>query len=232
MTERSRTDALLNSVHEIYIAHSDENRRRPITAYIQFFKILFYIVGLVLIVTTILERSPVVILGGIGGLSAVLLLIFRDTILALAAGFQLRSNKTVNIGDWIEMPKYGADGTVIDVTLQSVIVQNFDKTLSTIPVYSLVSEGVKNWRGMRESGGRRIKRAIYIDTKTIKFCAPEMIDRFKRYSLIRDYVVEKEAEISTHNADREIDASDLLSSRRMTNLGTFRAFLVMRLERF
>ena len=218
-------DVVLESVNEIYMTHSEQSRQRPIKGYIQLLKILFYIVGLVLIVTTILDKSPVGILSGIGALSAVLLLVFRDTILGLVAGVQLSSNQMVHIGDWIEMPKYGADGDVIDVTLQTVKVQNWDKTITTIPIYSLVSDSFKNWRGMSESGGRRIKRAISIDMRTVKFCTPEMIDRFKRYALISEYVTRRQDEIIAHNAERGLDESDLLSSRRMTNLGTFRAYI-------
>jgi len=218
-------DAVLESVHDIYMTSSEQSRQRPIKGYIQLLKVLFYIVGLVLIVTTIMDKSPVGILSGIGALSAVLLLVFRDTILGLVAGVQLSSNEMIHIGDWIEMPKYGADGDVIDVTLQSVKVQNWDKTITTIPIYSLVSDSFKNWRGMSESGGRRIKRAISIDMRTVKFCTPAMIDRFKRYALIRDYVTQRQAEVGAYNAERGLDDADLLSSRRMTNLGTFRAYI-------
>ncbi|MBU8913196.1 MAG: mechanosensitive ion channel family protein [Spirochaetales bacterium] len=218
-------DAVLESVNDIYMTNAQQSRQRPIKGYIQLLKILFYIVGLVLVVTTIMDKSPVGILSGIGALSAVLLLVFRDTILGLVAGVQLSSNHMVHIGDWIEMPKYGADGDVIDVTLQTVKVQNWDKTITTIPIYSLVSDSFKNWRGMSESGGRRIKRAINIDMRTVKFCTPEMTDRLKRYPLIRDYVTQRQAEVSAYNAERGLDDADLLSSRRMTNLGTFRAYI-------
>jgi miniconductance mechanosensitive channel len=131
----------------------------------------------------------------------------------------------IQIGDWIEMPKYGADGDVIDVTLQTVKVQNWDKTITSIPIYSLVSDSFKNWRGMSESGGRRIKRSISIDMRTVKFCTREMVERFKRYALIREYVSQKEEEIAAHNSEKGLEESDLLSSRRMTNLGTFRAYI-------
>jgi miniconductance mechanosensitive channel len=218
-------DAVLESVNDIYTTYSEQSKQRPIKGYIQLLKILFYVVGLVLIVTTILDKSPVGILSGIGALSAVLLLVFRDTILGLVAGVQLSSNEMVHIGDWIEMPKYGADGDVIDVTLQSVKVQNFDKTITTIPIYSLVSDSFKNWRGMSESGGRRIKRAINVDMRTVKFCTPQMIERFKRYALIRDYVTQRQSEITADNQERGLDEEDLLSSRRMTNLGTLRAYI-------
>jgi miniconductance mechanosensitive channel len=218
-------DAVLESVNEIYTTHSEQSNRRPIKGYVQLVKILAYIVGLVLVVTTLLDRSPVGILSGIGALSAVLLLVFRDSILGLVAGVQLSSNQMVHIGDWIEMPRYGADGDVIDVTLQSVKVQNWDKTITTIPIYSLVSDSFKNWRGMSESGGRRIKRSINIDINTVRFCTPELIERLKRYALIREYVENRESEIAEHNASHGFDEGDVLSSRRMTNLGTFRAYV-------
>ncbi len=218
-------DAVLESINDIYVTHSKHSKQRPIKGYLQLLKILVYIVGLVLVVTTILDKSPVGILSGIGALSAVLLLVFRDTILGLVAGVQLSSNEMIRIGDWIEMPKYGADGDVIDVTLQTVKVQNWDKTITTIPIYSLVSDSFKNWRGMSESGGRRIKRAINIDLRTVKFCTLEMINRFKRYALISDYVTQRQDEITAYNAERGLDEADLLSSRRMTNLGTFRAYV-------
>lgn len=218
-------DAVLDSVNVIYVTYYEQSRQRPIKGYVQLVKILAYIVGLVLIVTTILNRSPVGILSGIGALSAVLLLVFRDSILGLVAGVQLSSNQMVHIGDWIEMPKYGADGDVIDVTLQSVKVQNWDKTITTIPIYSLVSDSFKNWRGMSESGGRRIKRSINIDMSSVKFCTPDMVERFKQYALIRDYVATRQEQIQQHNAERGYDETDVVSSRRMTNLGTFRAYV-------
>jgi len=218
-------DAVLESINDIYTTYNEQSRQRPIKGYVQLVKILAYIVGFVLVVTTLLDRSPVGILSGIGALSAVLLLVFRDSILGLVAGVQLSSNNMVSIGDWIEMPKYGADGDVIDVTLQSVKVQNWDKTITTIPIYSLVSDSFKNWRGMSESGGRRIKRSINIDVSTVRFCTPEMIERFKRFALIRDYVTQRQADIERHNAERGYDSADVVSSRRMTNLGTFRAYV-------
>ncbi len=218
-------DAILDGAHDIYQTFSQISKRRPIKGYIQLVKILVYIIGVILIVTTILGTSPVGILGGIGAMSAVLLLVFKDSILGLVAGLQLSGNNMVQIGDWIEMPKYGADGDVIDITLQSVKVQNWDKTITTIPIYSLVSDSFRNWRGMSESGGRRIKRAISIDMRSVKFCTPELIERFKQYELIREYVISRDREIAEHNAERGLDERDLVSGRRMTNLGTFRAYI-------
>lgn len=218
-------DAALDSGNEIYETFSPQARERPIKGYIQLVKVFVYIVGGVLVVTTILDRSPLGILSGIGALSAVLLLVFRDAILGLVAGLQLSGNRMVRIGDWIEMPKYGADGDVVDITLQSVMVQNFDKTITTIPIYSLVSDSFKNWRGMSESGGRRIKRSINIDMRTVSFCTPEFIERLERYALIREYLQQRKSEIATYNQERGLEDTDMLSARRMTNLGTFRAYI-------
>lgn len=218
-------DAALDAGNEIYETFSTQAKDRPIKGYVQLVKVFTFIVGAVLVVTTLLDRSPLGILSGIGALSAVLLLVFRDAILGLVAGLQLSGNRMVRIGDWIEMPRYGADGDVVDITLQSVKVQNFDKTITTIPIYSLVSDSFKNWRGMSESGGRRIKRSIHIDMRTVKFCTPELIERLERYALIRDYVHRRKEEIASHNQQRGLDDTDLLSARRMTNLGTFRAYI-------
>ena len=223
-------DALLESANEIYMQHHEQAKQRPIKGYVQLVKIFVYIVGVTLIVTTILDISPTGILSGVGALSAVLLLVFRDSILGFVSGIQLAGNNMVAIGDWIEMPKYGADGDVIDVTLQSVKVQNWDKTITTIPIYALVSDSFRNWRGMSESGGRRIKRSISIDLNSVRFCTPEMVDRFKRYSLIKEYVESREREIADHNQAHGLDEADLVSSRRMTNLGTFRAYVAAYLK--
>jgi miniconductance mechanosensitive channel len=159
-------------------------------------------------------------------MAAVLMLIFKDPILGLAAGIQLSANKMVRVGDWIEMPKYGADGDVIDISLTTVKVQNWDKTIITIPTFALVSEGVKNWRGMSESGGRRIKRPIFIDMTSVKFCTQEMIERFSKIQYLSNYVLDKKKELSDFNEQRNIDNTVLVNGRRMTNLGTFRAYLV------
>ena len=218
-------DAVLESANDIYVMSFERARQRPIKGYVQLVKIFVYIVGLILIITTILDVSPLGILSGLGALSAVLLLVFRDSILGFVSSLQLAGNNMIHIGDWIEMPKYGADGDVIDITLQSVKVQNWDKTITTIPIYALISDSFRNWRGMSESGGRRIKRAISIDMRSVKFCTPEMLERFTRYTLIRDYVNERRAEIDRHNEEHGFDEADLVSGRRMTNLGTFRAYI-------
>lgn len=217
-------DAVLEAVNDIYSGFASA-RRRPIKGYLQLVKIVAYIVGIIVMVTTILGQSPVGILGGIGAMSAVLLLVFRDSILGLVASFQIGANDLVHLGDWIEMPKYGADGDVIDISLQTIKVQNWDKTISSIPIYALVSDSFKNWRGMSESGGRRIKRAVSIDMRTVRFLDAEDINRFRRFSRIRDYLDHKVEEIESYNRDHGIDINDSVSGRRLTNLGTFRAYI-------
>ena len=164
-------------------------------------------------------------LSGIGALTAVLLLVFKDTILGFVGGIQLIANDMLRPGDWIEMDKYGADGDVLEISLTTVKVQNWDKTITTIPTYSLISDSFKNWRGMQESGGRRIKRSVYIDVNSIRFCTPEMIQRFKGISRIRDYVEAKEKELQEYNQLHHGDHSSLADGRRMTNVGTFRQYL-------
>jgi len=217
-------DALLNVFHDLY-RESGADTRRPIKGFVQLGKVVLYIVAGVVALTALLDQSPLGILGGLGAMSAVLLLVFRDSILGLVAGMQLSANNMVRIGDWIEMPKYDADGDVIDITLQSIKVQNWDKTITTIPIYALISDSFRNWRGMSESGGRRIKRAVNIDMRSVKFATPEMLARFRRFSRIRDYLEKRQAEIDAHNREHNIDLSDSVSGRRMTNLGIFRAYL-------
>jgi miniconductance mechanosensitive channel len=158
-------------------------------------------------------------------MAAVILLIFKDTILGFVASIQLSANQMVKLGDWITVAKHNADGVVIDITLNTVKVQNWDKTISTIPTYSLVSESFNNWKGMEESGGRRIKRAVLIDMGSIKFCDAAMLNRFERFDLIREYVKQKEAEVSEYNRKKNISDEDRISGRRQTNVGIFRKYL-------
>jgi len=217
-------DALLSALVEIY-RRFDVSRRVPVKGYVQAVKVLFYFVGSILILSVILDKKPWFLLSGLGAFTAILLLIFRDSLLGLVAGIHLTRNDIVRRGDWIEMPKYGADGDVIDVSLMSVKVQNWDKTISTIPTYALMVESFKNWRGMKEAGGRRIKRSIYIDMNSVKFCTEPMLERFSRFQHLADYIARKKAEIAAYNAEHNIDDSVLVNGRRMTNIGTFRAYV-------
>lgn len=222
-------NSFLNSTIDIYNTY-EISRERPIKGYIQIFMIFAYVLVGVYVIATLMNRSPWVLLSGIGAMTAILLLIFKDSILGLVAGFQLSANNMVRMGDWIEMPKFNADGDVIDISLNTVKVRNWDKTITTIPTYALISDSFKNWRGMEESGGRRIKRAVYIDMNSIRFCTDEMIDRFERFQHIADYIRKKKEEIARYNEEHNIDTSRRANSRNLTNLGTFRAYIVAYLK--
>src|SRR5690606_1256570 len=160
-----------------------------------------------------------------GAMTAVLLLIFRDTILSLVAGFQLTTNNFIRVGDWIEMPQFGADGDVIDIALHAVRVQNWDKTITVIPTHKFLEHSFKNWRGMSESGGRRIKRSVQVDMSTIRFLNEDEIEKFSKFVLLRDYIAGKVQELKEHNRQYDGDPEAIVNSRRLTNVGTFRAYL-------
>lgn len=214
----------MNAVVDVYRT-LEVARNRPIKGFVQLAQIILTVFLVVLGIAILFEQSPFGLLGGLGAMTAVLLLVFKDTILGLVASFQISATNIVRIGDWIEMPKYGADGDVIDISLHTIRVQNWDKTISSIPAYALISDSFKNWRGMEESGGRRIKRAISIDMNSVKFCTEEMIERFSRFEYIADYVQRKKEELARHNADHNVDTTFLVNGRHMTNLGTFRAYV-------
>jgi len=218
------TNSLLNAGLEIY-NKTDYAHHRPIKGYLQLVKILVFFMAGILIIAALLNRNPTVLLTGLGAMAAVLLLVFKDTILGFVASIQLSANNMVKIGDWIEMSSHNADGTVLDITLNTVKVQNWDKTISTIPTYALVSESFNNWKGMEESGGRRIKRSVAIDTNSIKFCDTEMLNRFEKFDLIRDYVIQKETELREYNKGKNLADEDYISGRHQTNVGIFRKYL-------
>jgi len=218
-------NAFLNAVVDIYRTF-EISKQRPIKGYVQIAQIIIFVSLGIIVISTLMNRSPWLLLSGLGAMTAVILLIFKDSILGLVASVQLSGNDMVRLGDWIEMPQYGADGDVIDITLTTVKVQNWDKTITTIPAYSLISDSFKNWRGMSESGGRRIKRAVYIDMNSIKFCTPEMLARFEKYQLLTDYIRTRKDEIAKYNKEHNIDTSELINGRNMTNVGTFRAYII------
>jgi len=202
------------------------SRRWPLKGYVQVVKLIVYCAAVIVALCALLEKSPWGFLSGLGALSAILMLVFRTTILSFVASFQVISQGLIRVGDWIEMPKYGVDGEVVDVTLTNLIVQNWDKTLVTVPTYKLLEDSFKNWRGMEETGGRRIKRAVMVDQATVRFCDEEMIERFKKIHLIKGYVEKKVKEIEEHNRRLGIDPqASPVNGRRMTNLGTFRIYL-------
>lgn len=216
-------DALINAALDIYNTFR-VSREIPLKGFCQVLKIFLYGTGLILIISAILGRSPIFFISGLGAMTAVLMLVFKDPILGFAGGIQLISNQMLKNGDWIEMPKYGADGDVMDITLTTVKVRNWDKTITTIPTYALINDSFKNWRGMQESQGRRIKRAIYIDMSSITFCTPEMIARFSRIGTIADYMQSKLKEIEQYNAQLGTDRQEAADGRQLTNIGTFRAY--------
>ncbi|MFH7321473.1 mechanosensitive ion channel family protein [Desulfurivibrio sp. D14AmB] len=218
-------DALLQATNLI-LADKPGTRGKPIKGYTQALTIIAYILAVIFIIGILTNKSPWGLLTLMGGLTAVILLIFKDTILGFVAGIQLSAHDMVRVGDWIEMPKYGADGDVIDVTIHTVKVQNWDRTIATIPTYALVSDAFTNWRGMSESGGRRIKRAIHIDMNSILYCTPEMLEQLGQIELLEDYLQAKEREIAAYNADHCHNPRSPVNGRHQTNIGVFRAYVV------
>jgi len=206
------------ATHPIY-------KDKPIESYMQVIRLIAYLIGIVYIISVIINQSPLGIFSALGAMSVVLMLVFKDTILGFVASIQMAANDMIRLGDWVEFPKYGADGDVIEIKLQTVKIRNFDKTITTVPTYAFVSDAFKNWRGMQESGGRRIKRSIVIDMHSIKFCDEEMLNRFKKIKYIEDYISKKNEELNIHNANLDADLSTLANKRRLTNIGTFRAYI-------
>ena len=222
-------DSLISALHEIYM-HLPVSKGRNIKGYIQLVKILIFIIAALIAIAALSDKSVGGLLTGLGAFAAVLMLVFKDTILGLVASIQLSGNKMVNVGDWISMPKYNADGDVIDIGLNVVKVQNWDKTIATIPTYALVSESFSNWRGMEESGGRRIKRSINIDMNSVGFLDNEMIEKYKKIRVLKGYLEEKEKEIEEFNKKVGADTSNRINGRRLTNIGTFRHYLELYLK--
>lgn len=202
----------------------------PLKGIVQSLKIVAAVAICIFIVSVIIGQSPVILLSGLGAMTAVLMLIFKDPILGLVAGVQLSANNMLSIGDWLEMPKYNADGAVIDIGLTTVKVRNWDNTITTVPTYSLISDSFKNWRAMSESGGRRMKRSIFIDVNSIKFISEREMQRLTKSRLLSRYILDKTQEVETYNRTRSEDLSSALNGRRLTNIGTFRAYLEMYLR--
>ncbi len=217
-------DAILTTLNDIYDTY-EISKSKPIKGFIQVLKIIIYLVCLLLVVAILTQKQLSNILIGLGTLSAVLMLVFKDPILGFVGGLQLTINDMLRIGDWIVMDKSKADGEVLEIGLTTVKVQNWDKTITTIPTYTLISDSFTNWRGMENSGGRRIARSFVIDADTVKFCTPEMLERFKKFQLISKYIEDKEKEIEEYNKYNNIDTSNLVNGRRQTNIGIFRAYL-------
>ena len=217
-------NSLLNAINDIYQTF-EISKIKPVKGYIQVAKIIVVTFGVILVIANLMGKSPLLLLSGIGALSAVLMLVFKDSLLGLVAGIQLTANDMVRVGDWIEMTKYGADGDVIDISLNTVKVQNFDKTITTIPSYALISDSFKNWRGMQTSGGRRMKRSLFVDTTSISFCTEEMITTFKNIHYLSDYIINREREIAEYNTSNKINHTHPVNGRALTNIGVFRVYI-------
>lgn len=216
-------DAVINTILKLY-QHSELSNKLPLKGVCQALKIIINASGVIFILSILLDKSPLYFFSGLGALTAVLLLVFKDAILGLVAGIQLSVNNMIRPGDWIEMPKYGADGDVIEVSLTTVKVQNWDKTITSIPAHALVSDAFKNWRGMSESGGRRIKRSIFIDVSSIKFLDQPKLNELKKIDLLQDYLNAKLKEIGQGDESESSNGHFSLNQRNLTNVGTFRAY--------
>lgn len=217
-------DALLNVINSSYKRTAKE-KYLPLNSSIQVIKLVVYLVATILAISYVLGKSPLYLLSGLGALTAVLLLVFQDTIKGLVASIQISANKMVAPGDWIELPKYGADGDVLEIGLNTVKVKNFDNTITTVPTYALISGSFRNWRGMVHSGGRRIKRSIIIDVTSITFYTTDNINELSKIHLLTEYLNEKKAEITQACLALNIDPTDISNSRQLTNIGTFRAYI-------
>lgn len=216
--------SILNSFYNIFM-QMEQFKNRPINGFVQIIKLLIYFLGVILIISTLINKSPTVLLTGLGASAAILMLVFKDSIMGFVSGIQLSANHMLKVGDWITVPKCGADGNVIEVTLNTVKVRNWDETITTIPPYLLVSDSFINWEGMSQSGGRRVQRAINIDMRSVHFCTQEMLDKFRRIALLSDYIDGMQKELTDYNKKKNIDNSVLVNGRRQTNLGVFRTYL-------
>lgn len=218
--------AALDLVNFMYQRRRGEAaRRHPIKGYVQVLKIVVYGVATILVIASLLDRSPLILLSGLGAMAAVLMLIFQDTLLSLVASVQIASNDIVRVGDWVEMPQLNADGAVLDIALHTVKVQNWDKTVTSIPTRRFITDPFKNWRGMQESGGRRIKRSLYLDQQSVKFLDPAGLAHLQQFAILQDYLAGKQQEID--DANRRLRERGLapVNSRRLTNIGSFRAYV-------
>lgn len=208
-----------------FVEETEVYREKPIKGYLQILNIVLYSWGIILILGLLTGENPWTLVTGLSAFTAILLLVFKDTLLSFVASLQISSYNLVQKGDWITVAKYDADGDVIDIALHTIKVQNFDKTITVIPTYKLIEESFKNWRGMQESGGRRLKRTLFIDLSSIRFVDDELIERFKNYQFISEYLESRQREIAEYNLEHNYDMSNPVNGRRMTNIGTFRAYL-------
>jgi miniconductance mechanosensitive channel len=218
------TNGVLAAINTIYEA-TPIARERPIKGFIQLGQIGVRVIAVILMIAALIDQSPVIMLSGLGALTAVGMIVFQDTLLSLVASIQLTSQQIIRVGDWLEMPDYSADGDVIDVALYNVTVQNWDKTITTIPTNKLVNGAFKNWRGMTESGGRRIKRSINIDLNSVRSLTDAELKRFSDFALLKDYIASKDKDLQAYNAALDSPGEGGVNLRRLTNIGTFRAYI-------
>lgn len=216
-------NSFISSLVDIF-STVDVLKDKPLSSYSQLVKIIVFLIGGVLIFSMLLGQSPLAFLGAMGAATAVILLIFKDAILGFVASIQMSVYDMIRVGDWVSMPKYDADGDVIAINLTTVMVQNWDKTITTIPAHAFLGDSFKNWRGMSNSGGRRIKRALNIKISSIRFCDEAMIKHFKKIHLLKEFIERREKEINEYNAAHNVDQSELINGRRMTNVGVFRNY--------
>lgn len=215
------------SAANIYLSKTRKFKDKPIASFTQLAKIVVWVIGIIYMTSILIDSNPLALFGALGAVSAVLLLIFKDTILGFIASIQLTINDMVRIGDWVSIPKYGADGTVTGIFLTTIKVRNWDKTISTVPTYSFVSDSFKNWRGMEESGGRRINRAINIKMSSVRYCDEEMLERYAKIELVKEHIKKRTEEILAYNTENNVDTtSSVVNGRKMTNIGIFRIYIL------
>ena len=222
-------NALLLAIGDVY-GKFERAKEKTIRTHLDAIRIAIYFLASIFVVSVLTGKSPFGILSVLGGFTVVLMLVFKDTILGFVAGIQLSAHDMVRVGDWIEMPKYGADGDVIDISIHTVKVQNWDKTVTTIPSYALVSDSFKNWRGMSQSGGRRIMRSLHIDMRSIHFCDEATLEKLGKIELLKDYIVATQEDIAAYNREHQVDEGTVVNGRRQTNIGIFRAYIVAYLK--
>ncbi len=219
----SSINAFINSINEFY-SNSNLSKRLSIKSYLQILKLIINILGAIIFIASLIGKSPIYLLSGIGALTAVLMLVFKDTILSFISSIQITSNDLFKVGDWVEAPQFNADGDVIDIALHTIKIQNWDKTITVIPTHKLIDSSFKNWRGMSDSGGRRIKRAILVDMNSVKFCDDRMISKFSKIDIISDYIDSKIKDIGKYNQSKN-SSDSLLNGRALTNIGTYRKYI-------
>jgi miniconductance mechanosensitive channel len=222
--------SLLDAIDSIY-RQNPVSKERPIKGLLQIIEIAVYVLIGIAVTSILIDKNPVYLLSGIGAATAIVSFIFKDLIVGFVSGIQLTWNDMLRIGDWVEMPKYGADGDVLEISLYSVKIQNWDKTISTIPTSAFMTDSFKNWRGMRDYGGRRIKRSFFIDMTTIKICSDEMIERFKKIESLTEYIDERTKEIENYNIENSINTKLPINGRQLTNLGVFRVYITNYLKK-